>query len=74
MKNFNESILRINKEVKSLNRYKKNLNVFFYSQTISGKIRKIDFDRFVSEIQRITLEINDLENTKNYLIKINEQL
>jgi hypothetical protein len=74
MKNFNESILSINKEVKSLNRYKKNLNVFFYSQTISGKIRKIDFDRFVSEIQRITLEINDLENTKNYLIKINEQL
>jgi len=74
MKNFNESILSINKEVKSLNRYKKNLNVFFYSQTISGKIRKIDFDRFVSEIERITLEINDLENTKNYLIKINEQL
>jgi hypothetical protein len=74
MINLNDNILNIDKEVKSLNKYKKNLKLFIYSQTISGKIRKIDFDRFISEIERITLEINNLENTKTYLIKINEQL
>jgi hypothetical protein len=74
MINLNDNILNIDKEVKSLNKYKKNLKLFIYSQTISGKIRKIDFDRFISEIERITLEINNLENAKIYLIKINEQL
>ena len=74
MININDHIVSVNKEIKLLNIYKKNLNVFFYSQTISGKIRRVDFGRFVSEIERITLEINALENTKNQLIKIKEQL
>lgn len=74
MKDFNEHISNINREVKLLNRYKKNLKLFLYSQTVSGKIRRIDFDRFISETERIALEVNNLENTKNQLIKINEKL
>ena len=74
MTNLNDHIVSINREVKLLNTYKKNLKKFLYSQTISGKIRMIDFQRSISEIERITIEVNELENTKNHLIKINEQL
>jgi hypothetical protein len=74
MRNFNEHIVDINAEIKLLIDYKNNLKKYIYSKTISGKVRFIDFKRTISEIERITTEIVELERTKNKLIKINERL
>ena len=74
MKNFNDHIVSIDSEIKLLTKYKYNLKKYIYSQNISGKIRFIDFERCISEIERIAIEIVELEKTKNQLIKINEQL
>jgi hypothetical protein len=74
MKNFNEHIISIYAEIKLLTDYKNNLKKYIYSQNISGKIRFIDFQRTISEIERVAIEIVELEKTKNKLIKINEKL
>jgi hypothetical protein len=72
--NLDNEILEIRNEIIFLNNYKKKLKLFFYSQTLSGNVIRLDFDRFIDEIERITLEIKDLENQKNRLIKTKEKL
>ena len=71
MINLDEHIFSINQEIKLLFNYKKNLKKFVFSQTVSGKLIMMDFERIINEIHRITLEIIYLEQIKTQLTKIN---
>lgn len=63
----------ISKEILGLKKIKSNLTRFLYSQTLKGAIRLLDFQRCISEIERIAIEIDFLERKKLEYIKIKEK-
>lgn len=63
----------INKEIKFIKKNKKNLTRFLYLENIKGKILYIDFQRILGEIQRMSIEIDFLENKRLDYIKIKER-
>jgi len=56
---------KIDEEIKELKYYKANLRKFFYTESVKGKLRALDFNRIVDEIERLSIEISYLENQKN---------
>lgn len=60
-------------EIKGLAKIKHNLTRFAYSESIKGKIRLLDFQRIINEIERIAVEIDFLERKKLDYIKIKEK-
>lgn len=63
----------INKELTSIRKNKRNLVKFAYSESVKGKIIFIDFERIINEIQRMSIEINYLENKRVSYNKIKEK-
>jgi hypothetical protein len=71
---YEQEIYLINKEINYLKKIKKNLILFSYKQFKNGTVLKLDYERFISEIERIFLEINNLENQKLIYIRLQENL
>ena len=71
---YEQEIYLINKEIIYLKKIKKNLILFSYKQFKNGTFLKLDYERFISEIERIFLEINNLENQKLIYIRLQENL
>jgi hypothetical protein len=71
---YEQEIYLINKEINYLKKIKKNLILFSYKQFKNGTVLKLDYERFINEIERIFLEINNLENQKLIYIRLQENL
>jgi hypothetical protein len=63
----------ISKELTSIKRNKSNLVNFAYSECVKGRIIYIDFQRIMNETQRMSVEINFLEEKRQYYTKIKEK-
>jgi hypothetical protein len=62
----------INNEIASIKKIKNNLKKFLYSEVVNGKLLYIDFNRIVSEIERMAVEIQYLEEKRLGYFKILE--
>lgn len=62
----------INKEIALIKKNKNNLKKFLYSENIKGKLPYLDFDRIVSEIERMAIEVKYLEEKRLEYFKIQE--
>lgn len=71
---YEQEIYLINKEIIYLKKIKKNLILFSFKQFKNGTVLKLDYERFIYEIERIFLEINNLENQKLIYIRLQENL
>ncbi len=63
----------ITKELTSIRKNKKNLVKFAYSESVKGKMIFIDFERIINETQRMSVEIEFLEEKRQHYTKIKEQ-
>lgn len=63
----------ISKELSSIRKNRKNLVAFVYSESLKGKILFIDFQRIINEIQRMSVEIEFLEEKRQHYTKIKEK-
>ena len=52
---------------------RKNLVAFAYSESLKGKILFIDFQRIINETQRMSVEIEFLEEKRQHYTKIKEK-
>ena len=69
-----DSIIKfITKELTSIRKNRKNLVTFSYSESIKGKLIFLDFQRIVSETQRMSVEIEFLEGKRQHYTKIKEK-
>ena len=66
-------IKHITKEIKFIEKNKNNLTRYLYLENIKGKVLYLDFKRFLDEIQRMSIEIQFLENKRLDYIKIKER-
>jgi hypothetical protein len=60
------------KEAKGLKKIKLNIAKYAFSESIKGKIRLLDFQRPIGEVERLAVEIDFLERKKLEYIKIKE--
>ena len=63
----------ITEELNYIRRTKKQLVKFAYSESLKGKIIFLDFQRIVNETQRMSIEINFLEEKRQHYTKIKEK-
>jgi hypothetical protein len=63
---------KIQKEIDELKSYKKELRKFLFKESVKGKMLGIDFQRIIDEIERITIEIANLEKLKTEYFNIKE--
>jgi len=63
----------ITKELTSIRKNKKNLVKFAYSESVKGKMIFLDFQRIINETQRMSIEIQYLEDKRQYYNKIKEK-
>lgn len=63
----------ITKELSSIRKNKKNLVEFAYSESIKGKLIFLDFQRIINETQRMSVEIEFLENKRKHYIATKEK-
>ncbi len=63
---------KIDKELKELQSYKKELRKFFYIESVKGKLKAKHFNKIVDELERLTIEIAYLENQKTIYNNIKE--
>ena len=69
-----DSIIKfISKELSSIRKNRKNLVAFAYSESLKGKILFIDFQRIINETQRMSVEIEFLEEKRQHYTKIKEK-
>ena len=63
----------ITKELTSIRKNRKNLVKFAYSESVKGKMIFLDFQRMINETQRMSVEIQYLEDKRQYYTKIKEK-
>jgi hypothetical protein len=63
----------ITKELTSIRKNRKNLVKFAYSESLKGKIIFLDFERIINETQRMSVEIQYLEDKRQHYTKIKEK-
>ena len=63
----------INKELSSIKKNRKNLVTFAYLQSIKGNIIFLNFQRIINETQRMSVEIEFLEEKRQHYTKIKEK-
>lgn len=63
----------INKELSFIKKNRKNLVKFAYSESVKGKMIFIDFQQIINETQRMSVEIEFLEEKRQYYSKIKEK-
>jgi hypothetical protein len=64
-------IASIELEIYELTTYRKNLKKFFLLEMRKGNILARNFNRILDELDRITIEIYELENRKSELFNLN---
>ena len=64
----------ISTELTSIRKNRKNLVKFAYSESVKGRLLYFDFNRIVSEIERMSIEIRYLEEKRLEYFKIQEYL
>lgn len=72
-KDVDSIISFITKELTSIRKNKKNLVKFAYLENIKGKLIFFDFQRIINETQRMSVEIEFLENKRKKYTKIKEK-
>jgi hypothetical protein len=63
----------ITKELTSIRKNRKNLVKFAYSESLKGKMIFLDFQRIINETQRMSVEIQYLEDKRQHYTKIKEK-
>jgi hypothetical protein len=63
----------ISRELTLIRKNRKNLVKFAYSESVKGKIIFLDFQRIINETQRMSIEIEFLEEKRQYYTKIKEK-
>ena len=63
----------ITKELTSIRKNRKNLVKFAYSESLKGKMIFLDFQRIINETQRMSVEIEFLEEKRQHYTKIKEK-
>jgi hypothetical protein len=63
----------ISRELTLIRKNRKNLVKFAYSESLKGKIIFLDFERIINETQRMSIEIQYLEDKRQHYNKIKEQ-
>jgi hypothetical protein len=63
----------ISTELTSIRKNRKNLVKFAYSESVKGKMIFIDFQRIINETQRMSVEIQYLEDKRRHYTKIKEK-
>ena len=63
----------ITKEWTSIRKNRKNLVKFAYSESLKGKMIFLDFQRIINETQRMSVEIQYLEDKRQHYTKIKEK-
>ena len=63
----------ITKELTSIRKNRKNLVKFAYSESLKGKLIFLDFQRIINETQRMSVEIQYLEDKRQHYTKIKEK-
>ena len=63
----------ITKELTSIRKNRKNLVKFAYSESLKGKMIFLDFQRIINETQRMSIEIQFLEDKRQHYTKIKEK-
>jgi hypothetical protein len=63
----------ISRELTLIRKNRKNLVKFAYSESVKGKMIFLDFQRIINETQRMSIEIQYLEDTRQYYNKIKEK-
>jgi hypothetical protein len=63
----------ITKELSYIIKNKKNLVKFAYSENIKGKLIFLDFERLINETQRMSVEIQFLEDKRKHYIETKEK-
>jgi hypothetical protein len=63
----------ISRELTLIRKNRKNLVKFAYSESVKGKIIFLDFERIINETQRMSIEIEYLEDKRQHYNKIKEQ-
>ena len=63
----------ISRELTLIRKNRKNLVKFAYSESVKGKIIFLDFERIINETQRMSIEIEFLEEKRQYYTKIKEK-
>ena len=64
-------IASIELEIYELTTYRKNLKKFVLLELRNGKMLARNFNRILDELDRITIEIYELENKKSELFNLN---
>lgn len=63
----------ITKELTSIRKNRKNLVKFAYSESLKGKMIFLDFQRIINETQRMSVEIQYLEDKRQHYTKLKEK-
>ena len=63
----------ITKELSAIRKNKKNLVKFAYSESVKGKLIFLDFQRIINETQRMSVEIQFLEDKRKHYIETKEK-
>ena len=63
----------ISRELTLIRKNRKNLVKFAYSESLKGKIIFLDFERIINETQRMSIEIQYLEDKRQHYTKIKEK-
>ena len=63
----------ISRELTLIRKNRKNLVKFAYSESVKGKMIFLDFQRIINETQRMSIEIQYLEDKRQYYNKIKEK-
>lgn len=64
-------IASIELEIYELKTYRKNLKKYFFIEMRKGSILSKNFNRFLDELDRITIEIYELEKKKSEIFNLN---
>jgi len=63
----------ISKELTVIRRNRKNLVKFAYTESIKGKLIYIDFQKIINETQRMSVEVEFLEEKRQHYTKVKEK-
>jgi len=63
----------ISKELTVIRRNRKNLVKFAYTESIKGKLIYIDFQKIINETQRMSVEVEFLEEKRQHYTKEKEK-
>jgi hypothetical protein len=64
-------IAHIELDLYEITKYRKNLKQFFLIEIKKNKLLPIQYRRILEELERIAIQIHELENKKSEILKLN---